>query len=275
VDIEKLVEQITNEILKKNAGNTAGSVDFENDFKKYSTEGLDSKKIAKMVDHSLLHPALTDAELESECAKAVRYNVGAVCVKPYHTKRAVQLLAGSDVLVSAVIAFPHGNSATEIKLAECRQVLDDGAMEVDMVINIGKAISGDWDYVEREVRMINALTVSYNAILKVIFENDMLTSDEQKITLCKICSKYKAAFVKTSTGYCYNKTPDGKYDYKGATPHDLKLMRKYSSPDVQVKAAGAVSTLEPVLAAYELGATRFGLKNVQKLVEDAVKKFGK
>ncbi len=261
--------------MKRNTGNTADNIDFDKDFRKVSLEGLDSKRIAKMVDHSLLHPALTDAELESECAKAVRYNVGAVCVKPYHTKRAVQLLAGSEVLVSAVIAFPHGNSTTEIKLAECRQVLDDGAMEVDMVINIGKAVSGDWNYIEREIRELNALTVSNNAILKVIFENDMLTSDEQKITLCKICSKYKVAFVKTSTGYCYNKTPDGKYDYKGATHHDLKLMRKYSAPYVQVKAAGAVSTLDPVLAAYELGATRFGLKNVQKLVEDAVNKFGK
>lgn len=244
-------------------------------FPKVSLDGLDSHKIAKMVDHSLLHPAMTDAEFEAECAVARKYNVGAVCVKPYHVKRAAELMAGTDIQISAVIAFPHGNSTTEIKLAEAEQVCQDGATEVDMVVNIGKVVSGDWAYVDDEIRRINALVKSHNAILKVIFENDMLTSDEQKITLCRICSKHKVAYVKTSTGYCYNKDADGKYSYKGATHHDLMLMRMYSDPEVKVKAAGAVSTLEPVLAAYELGATRFGLKNAKKLVEDAQIKFGK
>lgn len=244
-------------------------------FPKVSTEGLDSYKIAKMVDHSLLHPSMTDAEFEAECAVAIKYNVGAVCVKPYHTKRAAELMAGTDIKVAAVIGFPHGNSTTEIKLAECKQVLDDGATEVDFVINIGKAVGGDWAYVDEEIRRLIQLIKSYGADSKVIFENDMLTDDEQKIKLCRICSKYGATFVKTSTGYCYNKMPDGSYNYKGATHHDLMLMRKYSDPEVQVKAAGAVSTLEPVLAAYELGSTRFGLKGAAKLVEDAKAKFGK
>ena len=247
----------------------------EEQFPKVPLNGLDSHKIAKMVDHSLLHPSMTDAEFESECAVARKYNVGAVCVKPYHVKRAAELMAGTDILVSAVVSFPHGNSTTEIKLAEAKQVIDDGATEVDMVVNIGKVVSGDWVYVDREIREVNALVTSRNAILKLIFENDMLTGDEQKIILCRICSKYKVAFVKTSTGYCYNKDADGKYTYKGATHHDLMLMREYSDPEVQVKAAGAVSTLEPVLQAYQLGATRFGLKGAQKIVEDAVAKFGK
>lgn len=246
----------------------------EQDYPKVSLEGLNSHKVAKMVDHSLLHPAMTDAEFEAECAIARQYNVGAVCVKPYHVKRAAELMAGTDIQISAVIAFPHGNSTTEIKLAEAEQVCRDGATEVDMVVNIGKVVGGDWSYVDNEIRQINALVKSHNAILKVIFENDLLTSDQQKITLCRICSKYKVAFVKTSTGYCFNKDADGKYSYKGATHHDLMLMRKYSDPEVQVKAAGAVSTLEPVLEAYQLGATRFGLKGAKKLVEDAVAKFG-
>lgn len=247
----------------------------EENFPKVSLVGLDSRKIAKMVDHSLLHPSMTDEEFEAECAIAKKYDVGAVCVKPYHVKRAAELMAGTDIQVSAVVSFPHGNSTTEIKLAETKQVLDDGATEVDIVVNIGKVVGGDWVYVDREIRLVNELVTGRNAILKVIFENDMLTSDEQKITLCRICSKYKVAFVKTSTGYCYNKGEDGKYTYEGATHHDLMLMRKYSDPEVRVKAAGAVSTLEPVLQAYELGATRFGLKGAKKIVEDAIEKFGK
>lgn len=247
----------------------------ETKFQKVSVEGLDSHQIAKMADHSLLHPSMTDAEFKSECEIAKTYDVGAVCVKPYHVKRAAELMAGTDIKVAAVVAFPHGNSTTEIKLAEAKQVLEDGATEVDFVINIGKAVGGDWAYVDDEIRRIVELIKSYGADSKVIFENDMLTDDEQKIRLCRICSKYKVTFVKTSTGYCYNKDADGKYSYKGATHHDLMLMRMYSDPEVKVKAAGAVSTLEPVLAAYELGATRFGLKNVKKLVEDAKEKFGK
>ena len=243
-------------------------------FSKVSTENLDSHKIAQMVDHSLLHPSMTDEEFEEECRVALKYNVGAICVKPYHVKRAAQLMAGTDIKVAAVVAFPHGNSTTEIKLAETKQVLDDGATEVDFVINIGKAVGGDWAYVDDEIRRLVQLIKSYGADSKVIFENDMLTDDEQKVKLCRICSKYKVTFVKTSTGYCYKKDAEGKYYYDGATHHDLMLMRTYSDPEVQVKAAGAVSTLEPVLAAYELGATRFGLKGAAKLVEDAVEKFG-
>jgi len=246
----------------------------EETFPKVGLEGLTSAKVAKMVDHSLLHPAMTDEEFEEECRTALECNVGAVCVKPYHVKRAAQLMAGTDIQVSAVVAFPHGNSTTEVKLAETLQVLEDGATEVDMVVNIGKVVGGDWAYVDREIHEINSLVVSHGAILKVIFENDMLTDDEQKIKLCRICSKYNVAFVKTSTGYCYNKGEDGKYTYKGATHHDLMLMRKYSDAGVRVKAAGAVSTLEPVLQAYQLGATRFGLKNARKLVEDAKERFG-
>lgn len=111
---------------------------------KVSLEGLDSYKVAKMIDHSLLHPAMTDEEFEAECQVAIRCDVGAVCVKPYHVKRAAELMAGTDILVSAVIAFPHGNSTMEIKLAEAKQVLDDGATEVDYVINMGKAIAAEF-----------------------------------------------------------------------------------------------------------------------------------
>jgi len=239
------------------------------------TNELTARDIAKMIDHSLLHPALTDQELEDECKIAAECEAAAVCVKPCHAARACELLAGTDVLVSAVIGFPHGNSTTEIKLLETEQVLRDGANEVDMVVNIGKVLSRDWFYVEREISQINCLTKQYNAILKVIFENDLLPDDEFKIALCRICSKCGVAYVKTSTGYNYVKDADGRYSYKGATEHDLKLMREYSAPEVQVKAAGSVSTLDAILKVREWGVTRVGTKGTQKAVEDAKLRFGR
>jgi len=236
---------------------------------------LTSQEIAKMIDHSLLHPTLTDQELEEECLFAAKTGVASVCIKPYHTARAFELLAGTDVLICAVIGFPHGNSTIEIKLMETEQVLEDGAQEVDMVVNLGKVLSNDWLYIEQEISQINRLTKQYNAILKVIFENDLLPNDEIKIKLCRICSKYDVAFVKTSTGYNYVKDADEKFSYKGATEHDLILMRKHSKPEVQVKAAGGVRTLDAILRARELGITRIGTKSTKQILEDAKKRFGK
>ena len=255
--------------MEKNDGAINKSQNAEPD------SGLCARDIAKMIDHSLLHPGLTDQELEMECKIAVECDAAAVCVKPCHAARASELLAGTDVMVSAVIGFPHGNSTTAVKLFETEQVLEDGANEVDMVVNIGKVLSRDWVYVEREISQINRLTKQYNAILKVIFENDLLPDDEFKIKLCRICSKCGVAFVKTSTGYNYNKDEDGRYSYKGATEHDLKLMRQYSSPDVQVKAAGSVSTLDAILKVREWGVTRVGTKGTKKAVDDAKTRFGR
>ena len=230
-------------------------------------------EIAKMIDHSLLHPALTDAELQEGCEIARRYHVASVCVKPYHVNQARKLLAGTDVLVGAVIAFPHGNSTINIKVAETEQVILDGALEVDMVVNIGKVLSGDWEYVEKEIAAVLRATAKSHAALKVIFENDLLPDDSYKIKLCEICSRLRVAFVKTSTGYNYVKDEYGNYSYRGATDHDLKLMRQHSAPEVQVKAAGSVGNLSAILRVRELGVTRVGTKGTEAILEDARRKF--
>jgi deoxyribose-phosphate aldolase len=232
------------------------------------------KEISKMIDHSLLHPTMTDEDLEQGCALARQYDAASVCIKPYYVKRAAELLAGSDVLVCTVIGFPHGNSTIPIKVAETRQACKDGATEIDMVVNIGKVLSEDWRYVKKEINAIQKECVKHGAILKVIFENDFLPKDKYKIKLCKICSTVGVAFVKTSTGYGYVKQPDGSYNYKGATDHDLILMRKYSDPSVQIKAAGGVRTLDDLLKVKSLGVTRIGATATVAIVEEAKKRLG-
>jgi deoxyribose-phosphate aldolase len=223
------------------------------------------EELAKMIDHSLLHPTMTDAELEAGCRLAAEYKVASVCIKPYFVARAVELLHGSGVLVGAVIGFPHGNSCTESKRYETELACRDGAAEIDMVINIGKALSGDWDYVQRDVQAVCDEAHRHSAKVKVIFENDYLTqggaglsSDDFKRRLCEICERAGADWVKTSSGYGFVKQPDGSYNYKGATEHDLTLMRASVSARVQVKAAGGVRDLDGLIKVRDLGATRCG-----------------
>ncbi|KAF6810662.1 deoxyribose-phosphate aldolase [Colletotrichum sojae] len=166
---------------------------------------------------------------------AQRYNVATACVKPYLVPLAKKALAGTCVLVCPVIGFPHGNSTTEIKVLEAEGAAYDGGKEVDMVVNIGKVLGGDWAYVAEEIRCVNDVVVWHGATLKVIFENDYL-KEGHIIRLCEICSDVGVAFVKTSTGYGFVKQPNGLYTYAGATVAHLKLMRKHSKPEVQIKA---------------------------------------
>ncbi len=230
--------------------------------------------IAKMIDHSLLHPTMTDTDLREGCAIAKQYGTASVCVKPYDVATATALLRGSDVLVCSVIGFPHGNSTIKIKVAETRQACRDGATEIDMVVNVGKVLSEDWRYVKKEVAAIQKECVKYGAILKVIFENDFLPKDSYKIKLCKICSIVGVAFVKTSTGYGYVKQADGNYNYKGATPHDVALMRSKSDPSVQIKAAGGIRTLDELLSYRAMGVTRIGASATVAILEETKKRLG-
>jgi len=230
--------------------------------------------LAKMIDHSILHPAMTDADLLRECEIAKKYNVASVCVKPYAVKKALKILRGSGVPVGCVIGFPHGNSSTEVKVFEAQEACKDGAVEVDMVINIGKALGGDWEYVEDEIKAITDVCNGNNAIVKVIFETDYITRDEYKIRLCEICTRAGADFVKTSTGYGFVKQPGGGYNYTGATVYDVELMRKYSGPQVKVKCAGGVRTLDDLLKMREAGAARSGTTATVTIIEEAVKRFG-
>lgn len=234
---------------------------------------MKASQIAKMIDHSILHPTFTDEDLKKECLVAKKYKVATVCVKPYHTSMAKEILKGSDVEICAVIGFPHGNNATSIKIEETIQVIRDGASEVDMVVNIGKVLQLDWHYIEKEIAAINAICISNNAILKVIFENDFLPNDEHKIKLCGICSKIGVAFVKTSTGYGFVKNVDGSYAYQGATDYDLQLMRLHAAPGVQIKAAGGVRTLDDILRVHKLGVTRVGATATIAIMEEAQRLF--
>ena len=232
------------------------------------------KELAKMIDHSLLHPTMTDKDLVEGCELARYYDVASVCIKPYYVKQAAELLKGSDVLVCTVIGFPHGSSTTENKIAETVQACKEGATEIDMVVNIGKVLSADWDYVSSEIIAIHNKCKEWNAILKVIFENDFLPGDEPKIKLCEICSNAGVEFVKTSTGYGFVKGADGKYSYEGATDKDLILMRKHSAPSVQIKAAGGIRSLDGLLRVKALGVTRIGATATAAMLEDAKKLYG-
>ncbi|KAK1144991.1 hypothetical protein N8T08_004706 [Aspergillus melleus] len=228
-------------------------------------------QLAKMIDHSLLHPTMTDADILAGLNIARENNVATACVKPYLIPLAKKELAGSDVLVCPVIGFPHGNSTTSIKVAEATAATQDGGAEIDMVVNVGKVLSGDWDYVSDEIRQINEAVTANNATLKVIFENDYLQSDHIA-RLCEICTQFDVGFVKTSTGYGFVKQADGLYNYKGATVRDLKLMRAKSGERVQIKAAGGVRTLDDLLHVMSLGVARIGATATVAILEDAKKR---
>ncbi|MCS7309906.1 MAG: deoxyribose-phosphate aldolase [Armatimonadetes bacterium] len=220
------------------------------------------RDIAKMIDHSLLNPVLTDEELEQGCRIAREYDVASVCIKPYYLKRCVQLLEGSDVLPSTTIGFPHGGHTTAIKVAEARQALDDGGIELDMVVNIGKVLSGDWAYVRDDIRAVVEVTHERGGIVKVIFENYYL-QEEHKIRLCEICAEVGADFVKTSTGFAPG----------GATIEDLRLMRQHCPPHVQVKAAGGTRTLDALLEVRAIGVTRVGATRTVEILEECKKRL--
>jgi deoxyribose-phosphate aldolase len=233
------------------------------------------EQLAGMIDDSLLHPTLTDQELEDGCQLAVKYGVASVCIKPYAVRRAAELLAGSGVRVGCVIGFPHGNACTESKRYETELACRDGAVEIDMVINIGKALGGDWDYVERDVKAVCDVAHRHGARVKVIFENDYLgrggaglDGDSFKRRLCGICELAGADWVKTSTGFGFVKQPDGSYNYQGATAHDLELMRAACSTKVQVKAAGGVRDLDGLMRVRDLGASRCGASATAAILDE-------
>ena len=215
-------------------------------------------ELAKMFDHSLLQPQLTDADLEVGCLLARELNVGSVCIKPYAVKMAAKLLAGSTVQASTTIGFPHGGHLTGVKVYEAERAMDDGATELDMVANIGKVLSGEWNYVAHDIAAVVMAAHARGAKVKVIFENALIR-DEHKIALCKICGDVRADWVKTSTGYAES----------GATIADLKLMRQHSPAWVQVKAAGGVRTYDTLMAVREVGVTRVGATATKAILEDA------
>lgn len=205
------------------------------------------EQLAKMIDHSLLRPELTEEQVIAGCQLAIRYNVANVTVRPSDADLAVNLMKDSGIPVGSVAGFPHGSSTTPVKLYEARDLLRRGVREIDMVLNIGKLLSRQFQYVESELMQMAEACHEQGAILKVIFENAYLT-DELKIIACKIAKRAGVDFVKTSTGFAPS----------GAKIEDLRLMHQHCAPLVQVKAAGGIRTLEQAIEVYEAGCTRFG-----------------
>jgi deoxyribose-phosphate aldolase len=219
--------------------------------------------IAKRIDHSLLSPTLGGPELEAGCRLAARYGVASVCIKPYAVDLAARILRGSGVAVGTTIGFPHGGHSTAVKVFESRQAMTDGATELDMVINIGQAVAGEWDPVKADIEAVTNAAHDGGAIVKVIFENCYLNED-QKIRLCHICGEVGSDYVKTSTGYGTG----------GATFEDLRLMRRMSPPHVKLKAAGGVRTLEMMIHCAEIGCDRIGASRTAEVLDELKSRLG-
>ncbi len=218
---------------------------------------LTYEAIAKRIDHSLLGPVLTDSDLEAGCRMAAEYRVASVCIKPYAVAMAASILQATGVAVGTTVGFPHGGHATAVKVNEARRAINDGATELDMVINIGQALGGRWDAVGDDIGAVLECAHSGGAIVKVIFENCFLEPDTIA-RLCKICGDLGADYVKTSTGYGTG----------GATRDDLILMRRSSPPTVKLKAAGGVRTLDLAIEFADLGCDRLGASKTAEILDE-------
>jgi len=223
----------------------------------FTVENLTERQIAKAIDHSLLRPELDDAFVEAGCRLAAEYDVGSVCVRPVDVRRAATILAGTDVKVGTVIGFPHGSSTTETKAFEAHGALAGGAVELDMVIDIGALKSGRDADVAADIAAVVNVAHASGAIVKVIFENHYLTPDEI-VRACHLTEASGGDFVKTSTGFAAS----------GATHEDLALMRRSVSEHVQVKAAGGVRTLDALIDVMNLGVTRIGATATAAIIDD-------
>jgi deoxyribose-phosphate aldolase len=222
-----------------------------------SVADFSEREIAKTIDHSLLRPELDDRAIEEGCRLAAEYGVASVCVRPVDVARARRLLAGTDVAVGTVIGFPHGSHTTATKVFEARQALDEGATELDMVIQIGALRSGRDDDVRADIAAVVEVAHPRGALVKVILENAYLT-DEEKVRGCQAAEAAGADFVKTSTGFAPG----------GATLADLALMRRSVSPRVGIKAAGGIRTLDALLQVLEVGVTRVGATQTRAILEE-------
>jgi deoxyribose-phosphate aldolase len=213
------------------------------------------ESIAALIDHAILKPELTDAEVATDLDLAARWGVFSVCVRPSDIPRSVARLAGTGVATGTVLGFPHGSTSTGAKTAEARQALDDGAAELDMVLHIGRLRSGDVAAVTDDIAAVVA--VAEGRVVKVILETAFLT-DDQVVAGSKAAEAAGASFVKTSTGFAGG----------GATMHHLRLMRGAVSPAVRIKASGGVRGLDTLLEMRAVGVDRFGTSATETILTD-------
>ena len=236
---------------------TSTPLDLPAGTRSWTAETIDERVVRKAIDHSLLRPELTVRDVLDGCALAARYDVASVCVRPLDVGRARDALAGSDVAVGTVVGFPHGSNTTPVKVAESRRALDDGAVELDLVLPIGMLRSGEDDYVRADVRAVVEVAATAGALVKVILENAYLTDDEI-VRGCRLSEQAGADYVKTSTGFAPS----------GATTEDLVLMRATVSPHIRVKAAGGVRTLDRMIEVLNLGVDRIGATATATIIDD-------
>lgn len=223
-----------------------------------STVGVipEDRSLAGMIDHTLLKPDATSDKIAQLCFEAKKYHFASVCVNPTHVKLCAELLKDSDVKVCTVIGFPLGATSPEVKAFETQNALDNGATEIDMVINIGALKAGETELVARDIRSVVEVAHKAGALVKVIIETALLT-DEEKVVACLLAKEAGADFVKTSTGFSGG----------GATVHDVALMRRAVGPSLGVKASGGIHTHEEAAALVAAGATRIGASAGVKIIQ--------
>ncbi len=229
-------------------------------------------QIAGVIDHALLHPTMTDHEMVLGCELAAKYAIASVCVKPYFVRQAAEILVGSSVAVGTVIGFPHGSSESEVKRVEAEIACTSGASELDMVVNLGKVFSGDWDYVRSDIAIVVAEGKRHGALTKVILETDYLDDPKLISELCRVSELANADYVKTSTGFGFVKNSAGTYSYEGATEDNLRLMRSVCSAAVGVKASGGVRDLKAVERCLDLGCARVGTTSTALILDEFLRR---
>ncbi|MCX7921146.1 MAG: deoxyribose-phosphate aldolase [Clostridia bacterium] len=218
---------------------------------------MDKSFIASMIDHAILKPEATDSDLQKECEVAAKYKVATVCVKPSHIKLARKFLKDTGIAVSTVIGFPHGSTTTGCKVAEAIEAIEDGAAELDMVINVGKLLSNDIEYVRNDMKQVADAAHSRGVILKVIIETSLL-NDDMKATACILAEEAGADYVKTSTGF----------NGGGANMKDIAIMRESVSLKVKLKASGGIKNFEQAVTFARAGCSRLGTSSTEQILGD-------
>lgn len=238
------------------------------------SEPKSTAEVAGLIDHAILHPSVTEAEAIADLRAIRGYPLATVCIKPWAVRLCAEELAGTSIGVCTVIGFPHGSHRPDVKAFETECAIADGATEIDMVVNVGWAVGGEWDRVREDIGAVKTVCDAHQARLKVIFENDYIADPAVKVGLCRVCTELEVAFVKTSTGFGYAKQPDGTMAALGAQVADLELMRANVPTSMGVKASGGVRNLDDVFRVVRAGANRVGTTSTQTILRQAQERFG-